>query len=214
MRGRSYVAFVFSAGDSDRRLARGDRRDAGAFARLFHRQAGRARSRRRGPEPRRPSLTSSAAWKSAAFASSVSRAWSRAAHDEHAAFADRRTRLRHHAEPNRRRKARGQSRSRPRCCSKARCAPASRSSSPKATSPCWVRSARARKSSPADRSMSTARCAAGRWRASTAIRRARIYCQKIEAELLAIDGYYQTAEEIDAVACAIGRLRPGCKATP
>jgi len=25
----------------------------------------------------------------------------------------------------------------------------------------------------------------------------RIYCQKIEAELLAIDGYYQTAEEID-----------------
>ena len=27
---------------------------------------------------------------------------------------------------------------------------------------------------------------------------ARIYCQKIEAELLAIDGYYQTAEEIDA----------------
>jgi septum site-determining protein MinC len=27
---------------------------------------------------------------------------------------------------------------------------------------------------------------------------ARIYCQKIEAELLAIDGYYQTAEGIDA----------------
>jgi len=27
---------------------------------------------------------------------------------------------------------------------------------------------------------------------------ARIYCQKIEAELLAIDGYYQTAEDIDA----------------
>jgi septum site-determining protein MinC len=26
---------------------------------------------------------------------------------------------------------------------------------------------------------------------------ARIYCQKIEAELLAIDGFYQTAEEID-----------------
>jgi septum site-determining protein MinC len=25
---------------------------------------------------------------------------------------------------------------------------------------------------------------------------ARIYCQKIEAELLAIDGYYQTAEDI------------------
>lgn len=30
---------------------------------------------------------------------------------------------------------------------------------------------------------------------------ARIYCQKIEAELLAIDGYYRTAEEIDATFC-------------
>jgi len=30
---------------------------------------------------------------------------------------------------------------------------------------------------------------------------ARIYCQKIEAELLAIDGYYRTAEEIDANLC-------------
>lgn len=28
---------------------------------------------------------------------------------------------------------------------------------------------------------------------------ARIYCQKIEAELLAIDGYYQTAEDINAM---------------
>jgi septum site-determining protein MinC len=27
--------------------------------------------------------------------------------------------------------------------------------------------------------------------------RARIYCQKIEAELLAIDGYYRTSEDID-----------------
>jgi septum site-determining protein MinC len=27
---------------------------------------------------------------------------------------------------------------------------------------------------------------------------ARIYCQKIEAELIAIDGYYHTAEQIDA----------------
>jgi septum site-determining protein MinC len=27
---------------------------------------------------------------------------------------------------------------------------------------------------------------------------ARIYCQRIEAELLAIDGYYQTADELDA----------------
>ncbi len=30
---------------------------------------------------------------------------------------------------------------------------------------------------------------------------ARIYCRKIEAELLAIDGYYRTAEEIDAASC-------------
>ncbi len=30
---------------------------------------------------------------------------------------------------------------------------------------------------------------------------ARIYCQKIEAELLAIDGYYRTAEQIDTVLC-------------
>ena len=30
---------------------------------------------------------------------------------------------------------------------------------------------------------------------------ARIYCHKIEAELVAVNGYYQTAEEIDAVNC-------------
>ena len=30
---------------------------------------------------------------------------------------------------------------------------------------------------------------------------ARIFCQKIEAELLAINGYYQTAEEIDLALC-------------
>ena len=46
--------------------------------------------------------------------------------------------------------------------------------------------------------MFTERFAAGRWRASTAIRARGSICQKIEAELLAIDGYYQTAEEIDA----------------
>jgi septum site-determining protein MinC len=28
---------------------------------------------------------------------------------------------------------------------------------------------------------------------------ARIYCQKIEAELLAIDGYYRTAEDINDI---------------
>ena len=33
---------------------------------------------------------------------------------------------------------------------------------------------------------------------STGNPRARIFCRKIEAELLAIDGYYRTAEEIDA----------------
>ena len=42
---------------------------------------------------------------------------------------------------------------------------------------------------------------------------ARIYCQKIEAELLAIDGYYQTAEEIDA-SLRNRRRRPGWRATP
>jgi septum site-determining protein MinC len=30
---------------------------------------------------------------------------------------------------------------------------------------------------------------------------ARIYCQKIEAELVAVNGYYRTAEQIDAVNC-------------
>jgi septum site-determining protein MinC len=36
---------------------------------------------------------------------------------------------------------------------------------------------------------------------------ARIYCQKIEAELLRIDGYYQTAEEIDVFASATARRK-------
>ena len=40
---------------------------------------------------------------------------------------------------------------------------------------------------------------------------ARIYCQKIEAELLAIDGYYQTAET-SAPCCATGRPRRGSMA--
>jgi septum site-determining protein MinC len=30
---------------------------------------------------------------------------------------------------------------------------------------------------------------------------ARIYCQKIEAELVAVNGYYQTSEDIDAALC-------------
>jgi septum site-determining protein MinC len=29
-------------------------------------------------------------------------------------------------------------------------------------------------------------------------RKARIFCQRLEAELLAIDGYYRTAEDLDA----------------
>jgi len=29
-------------------------------------------------------------------------------------------------------------------------------------------------------------------------RQARIFCSRIEAELLAVDGYYRTAEEVDA----------------
>ena len=89
-------------------------------------------------------------------------------HGEHAAFADRRTRIAGLSQKNRRRSR--PSRSRRRCCSKTRCAPASRSSSPKATSRSWARSAPARKSSPAARSTSTERCAAGRWPASTATR--------------------------------------------
>ena len=36
-----------------------------------------------------------------------------------------------------------------------------------------------------------------RWRVPGGNGAARIFCQKIEAELLAINGYYQTAEEID-----------------
>ena len=46
--------------------------------------------------------------------------------------------------------------------------------------------------------MFTARFAAVPWQASSGNAAARIFCQKIEAELLAIDGYYKTAEEIDA----------------
>ena len=45
--------------------------------------------------------------------------------------------------------------------------------------------------------MFTERFAAARWRVPAGNDAARIFCQKIEAELLAINGYYQTAEEID-----------------
>ena len=38
--------------------------------------------------------------------------------------------------------------------------------------------------------------------------RARIFCRKLEAELLAIDGVYQTADDMDR-RCAASRCRPG-----
>ena len=44
--------------------------------------------------------------------------------------------------------------------------------------------------------MSTARCAAGRSPGLTGNNGARIFCRRLEAELLAIDGVYQTAEEM------------------
>ena len=44
-------------------------------------------------------------------------------------------------------------------------------------------------------------------------RRARIFCNKIEAELLAIDGFYTTAEEIERKPSAAGRRKPGWKAS-
>jgi septum formation inhibitor MinC len=50
---------------------------------------------------------------------------------------------------------------------------------------------------------------AARWPASTAIQCGS--SQKIEAELLAIDGYYR-AEEIDVSPTA--RRKPGCRARP
>ena len=43
--------------------------------------------------------------------------------------------------------------------------------------------------------------------------RARIFCRKLEAELLAIDGLYKTADDMRRTACAGGRSRPGSKAT-
>ena len=69
---------------------------------------------------------------------------------------------------------------------------------PQATSPSSARSPRARRSSPAARSTSTARCAAAPSPARPATPRARIFCSKLEAELLAIDGLYQTADDMDA----------------
>ena len=70
---------------------------------------------------------------------------------------------------------------------------------------------RAPRSSPAARSTSTARCAAAPWRASTGDGRARIFCRRNEAELLAIDGYYRTAEDMGSTPSAPRRSSPGLK---
>ena len=115
---------------------------------------------------------------------------------EHAAAADRRTPTA--LVQKRTEKARGgASRNRPRCCWKARCAPASRS--------CFTDGDVTVLGSVG----SGAEIVAGgsihiygtlRGRAMAGVNgnsAARIFCQKIEAELLAIDGYYQTAEDID-----------------
>ena len=48
---------------------------------------------------------------------------------------------------------------------------------------------------------------------STGNARARIFCSRNEAELLAIDGYYQTAEDMDPNLYAAGRSRRGSKTT-
>ncbi len=42
-----------------------------------------------------------------------------------------------------------------------------------------------------------ARCAGARSRVSAATRQARIFCRRLHAELLAIDGVYKTADDMD-----------------
>ena len=42
--------------------------------------------------------------------------------------------------------------------------------------------------------------------------RARIFCRRIEAELLAIDGFYRTADQLDPQPARAGRSRPGSRA--
>ena len=49
---------------------------------------------------------------------------------------------------------------------------------------------------------------------SPAIARARIFCRKLEAELLAIDGVYQTADDMEHGAARPSRCRPGWTARP
>ena len=44
--------------------------------------------------------------------------------------------------------------------------------------------------------MFTARCAAGRWPASPATREARIFCRRLEAELVSIAGYWRVRDDI------------------
>ena len=182
---------------ADRGLARRNRRHARALARLLSSASRSCSTSPPSTSANPPSPISSPASNNAISASSASRA-STQAHVT-TSMPPLLTGGRHCVlsadEP---RKSPKPSRSRRRCCSKARCAPVSRSSSPKATSPCWVRSAPARRSSPAARSISTARFAAARWRASTAIPPRGSTARRSKPSCLAIDGYYQTAEEIDA----------------
>ena len=67
-----------------------------------------------------------------------------------------------------------------------------------ATSRCSARSPPAPRSSPAARSTSTARLRGRAFAGSHGNERARIFCNKVEAELLAISGFYRTADDIEA----------------
>jgi septum site-determining protein MinC len=69
---------------------------------------------------------------------------------------------------------------------------------PTATSPCSARWRWGPKSSPAHRSTSTPCCVAGPWPDRWAMRGRGFFAAKNEAELVSIDGYYRTAEEMDA----------------
>ena len=67
-----------------------------------------------------------------------------------------------------------------------------------ATSPWSAASPPAPRWSPAARSMSMARCAAAPIAGLAGNSDARIFCRRLEAELLAIDGLYRTADDMDA----------------
>jgi septum site-determining protein MinC len=181
-------------------MARRDRRDAGALAGLFRRQADRARSCRR-------SDLSGAAIAHLGRKASTSAAFRvlgiEGVEEERLAtnmppVADRRPRLRDHAK---RAGAEARARSQAEADVAAARMPGAFGSVDRlhgrATSPCSARfgSGRRDRRRRIDHIYGTLR-----GRAMAGVNgngNARIYCQKIEAELLAIDGYYQTAEEID-----------------